>query len=255
MTTDLMREHARIVRALLLVGLAALLAPGWGHAYDDHPMVASVLRIRKTATTERIVWSARLPPPPLPTVFDPNAPTTSAQFEINGSILPMNLSSERNWRLNRAGTAYRFYSPSLGVKAAIVRDSSLVRIITRRAPIDMTAPQAGPVRVVLLMGVDAYCSECSAPDVNVAGTYKATNCPAPAVCLNPERGACRSLDRFPACGGDCPLGSACFSTVNGCECRPQSEGCGVAAVCGGLCPDPFMHCSDLPSPPCGCRVG
>ena len=239
----------------LVIALAVLLAPGWSQAYNDHPMVASVLHIRRTATRERIVWVARLPPPPLPSAFDPNVPTPSAQFMVNGGILPMNLSSERNWRLNRAGTAYKFYSPTLTVKAAIVRESGLVRVVTRRTVIDMSAPQSSPVKVVLKMGLDAYCSECSAPQVNVAGVYKATDCPAPVVCLNPEPGPCRNLGGFPACGGDCPAGSLCYSTFNGCECRPESEGCGVGAVCGGLCFDPFMHCSDLPEPACGCRVG
>jgi hypothetical protein len=239
----------------LLFVLALVFVPGWAFAYNDHPMVAAVLRLRKTATSERIVWVARLPPPPLPTTFDPNVPTPSAQFEVNGGILPMNLSSERNWRLNRAGTAYKFYSPTLTVKAAIVRESGLVRVVTRRTVINMSASQTGPVKVTLVMGLDAYCSECSAPTVNVAGEYKATDCPAPVVCLNPEPGPCRLIGGFPACGGDCPTGSLCFGTVNGCECRPEREGCGMGAVCGGLCFDPFMHCSDLPVPPCGCRFG
>jgi hypothetical protein len=241
----------------LLIALSVLLAPGWSYAYNDHPMVAAVLQVRKTATRETVVWIARLPPPPLPVAFDPTAPfAVSAQFEINGGILPMNLSGERLWRLNRAGTAYKFYSPELTVKAAIVRQNGLVRVRTRRAPINMSAPQGGPVKVVLLMDQDAYCSECTVAKVNEPGRYLAMNCPAPTVCLNPEPGPCRNLGGFPACGGDCPTDSFCFSTFNGCECRPESEACGVTGnVCGGLCTDPFMHCSDLPSPPCGCRVG
>lgn len=102
---------------------------------------------------------------------------------------------------------------------------------------------------------------CSTPTSSTTSTTSVTSTSSTATSstttTSMPQGGCGMDPQGGQCSGSCPQDSVCLFDGSACSCVPASEACGVNGngMCGGLCPNIFFHCSDLPVPPCVCRAG
>lgn len=153
----------------------------------DHPQEARSLSLKQDTVKgkETLTWVAKRPPPLLPAT-SPLAVGGTVRVIGHDQDVALDLPAS-GWSVSRAGTAYTYQNrlapggPS-GVKMAVVKGGSTLKVRAKDTGIDLDDPAQGSVSIVLTIGDDVYCSICTSPSMDRPGTYLAKQCPAPAAC-------------------------------------------------------------------------
>jgi hypothetical protein len=174
---------------------------------------------------ERTVFVAKDAGITIPTPDGPDDPrsggATLAIHAASGesATLPM---PAAGWRLNRAGTVYRFRGTS-PVKSALLKNGKLLRVVATTTGITLDEPSQGSVGLVFTTGAAGtarYCADFGGTVTrDGAGKFFARRADAPPECPGP-----------PVCGDG--------AIETGERCDGPGSSCGGTAVCAADCTCP-----------------
>ena len=154
----------------------------------DHLQQARKLTLRDRPGRSSLSWVSTLPtavlPAQSPTVVGASMRVAAAGGESATFDLPAS-----GWSAYQTPTRFQYVfknrTAPLGpskVKLAVLKQGGAINVAAKSSGITLDETSQGAVSIVLRIGDDAYCSECTTPVQDVTGRFKARSCPAPASC-------------------------------------------------------------------------